>query len=86
LPPESCIFIVPSEENMALVVIRITGTSPASQELATQLSGGQSNVLQTLLSFDELGGANNVMSAFSFEALAERHQFQRGRQEEESLN
>ena len=88
LPPEECIFIVPSEENMALVVIRITGTTPASQELATELSGGQSNVLQTLLSFDELGGANSVMNAFSFEALAERHQFRRGNPEEkeESLN
>jgi hypothetical protein len=86
------IFIVPSPENMALILVRITGTSPASSELATDFSGRTSPVLQTMLSVDELGGANAISDAFSFETLAARHNFERGRrggdevEEQDSVN
>jgi hypothetical protein len=83
LPLGEQIFIVPSEENMALVLVRITNTTPASKELATDLSGGTSRILQSMLSFDELGGAESITDTFSFETLAERHNFKRGSRDEE---
>jgi hypothetical protein len=92
LSAEDRVFIVPSPENMALVLVRVTGTTPASGELARDFSGGTSPVLQTMLSVDELGGANAISDAFSFESLAARHNFERGRrgsddvEEEVSVN
>ena len=75
---------------MALVLVRVTGTAPASSELALAFSGGTSPILQTMLSVDELGGANAISEAFSFETLAARHNFKRGRrssdEDEESVN
>jgi hypothetical protein len=79
LPAEDRVFIVSSPENMALVLVRVTGTTPASSELATDFSGRTSPVLQTMLSVDELGGANAISEAFSFDTLAQRHNFERGR-------
>ncbi|MBC8201151.1 MAG: hypothetical protein H8E86_03815 [Planctomycetes bacterium] len=79
LSAEDRIFIVSSPENMALVLVRVTGTTPASGELATDFSGGTSPILQTMLSVDELGGADAISDAFSFETLAIRHNFERGR-------
>ena len=64
---------------MALVLVRITGTSPASTELVSDFTGQTSAILQTLLSFDELGGVTTVGDAFSYETLAARHNFERGR-------
>lgn len=84
LPLGEQIFIVPSEENMALVLVRITNTTPASKELATDLSGGTTRILQSMLSFDELGGAESITNTFSFDTLAERHNFKRGQQAEET--
>jgi hypothetical protein len=81
LTAEERVFIVPSPENMALVLVRVTGTTPASGELAKDFSGGSSPILQTMLSVDELGGASAISEAFSFETLAARHNFQRGRRE-----
>ena len=78
LPIEKRIFIVPSPENMALVLVRVTGTTPASNELAVDFSGGTSSILQTLISFDELGGVSSIGDTFSFEQLATRHNFERG--------
>ena len=40
LPIEKRIFIVQSPENMALVLVRVTGTTPASDELATDFTTG----------------------------------------------
>jgi hypothetical protein len=78
LPIEKRIFVVSSPENMALVLVRVTGTTPASTELAVDFSGGTSSILQTLLSFDELGGIDSIGNAFSFKQLAARHNFERG--------
>ncbi len=92
LSSEERIFIVPSPENMALVLVRVTGTAPASSELAANFSGGTSPVLQTMLSVDELGGTTAISDAFSFETLAARHNFERGRrggddvEDEDSVN
>ena len=92
LSAEERVFIVPSPENMALVLVRVTGTAPASSELAADFSGGTSPVLQTMLSVDELGGANAISEVFSFETLAARHNFERGRrggdeyEDEENIN
>jgi hypothetical protein len=77
---------------MALVLVRVTGTAPASSELAANFSGGTSPVLQTMLSVDELGGTTAISDAFSFETLAARHNFERGRrggddvEDEDSVN
>lgn len=84
LPVSEQIFIVPSDENMALVLVRITNTTPASKELAADLSGGNSAILQSMLSFDELGGANSITDTFSFETLVERHNFERGSSDDET--
>ncbi len=78
LPIEKRIFIVQSPDNMAIVIVRVTGTSPASSELASDFTGGTSAILQTLISLDELGGVNSISDAFSFETLAARHNFERG--------
>ena len=80
---EDRVFIVPSHENMALIVVNVTGTSPASSELVTEFSGGTQPILQTLLRLDELGGISNISKAFSFESLAKRHNFKRGSQDVE---
>ena len=80
LPNEDRIFVVPSPENMALVVVRVTGTAPASSELAAAFSGGTSTILQTMVSVDELGGTEGIGDVFSYESLAQRHNFERGRQ------
>ena len=79
LPIEQRIFVVPSIENMALVLVRVTGTSPASSELAIEFSSGTTNILPTMISLSELGGVASISDAFSLEALASRHNFERGR-------
>jgi len=79
LPIEDRIFIVQSPDNMSLVIVRLTGTSPASSELATDFSGGTSAILQTLISLDELGGFTSISDTFSFDALTQRHNFERPR-------
>jgi hypothetical protein len=81
LSVEERIFVIPSEENMALVVVRVTGTTPASMELSKGLSGNTTPILQTLLTFDELGGTKGIGEAFSLEILIDRHNFKRGREE-----
>lgn len=81
LPVEERTLVIQSEDNMSLVVVRLTDLTPASQELAKGLSGGDTNLLQTLLTFDELGGANEVTQVFSLDALTQRHQFKRGNNE-----
>ena len=78
LDNEDRIFVIPSHKNMALVVVRVTGTAPASTELAADFSGGTTPILQTMMSVDELGGVDGIGDAFSFEALAARHNFERG--------
>jgi hypothetical protein len=80
LPIEKRIFIVSSPENMALVLVRVTGTTPASSELASDFTGGTTAILQTLISFDELGGVSSIGDTFSFDSLAARHNFERGAQ------
>ena len=77
LDTEDRIFVIPSHKNMALVVVRVTGTAPASSELAADFSGGTTPILQTMISVDELGGVDGIGDAFSFEALAARHNFER---------
>ena len=79
LPVEDRVFVIPSEENMALVVVRVTGTTPASQELAMNLSGNASPILQRLMTVDELGGTEGIGEAFSLATLTDRHKFKRGR-------
>ncbi len=68
---------------MSLVLVRITGTSPASSELAIEFSGGTSPVLQTMLSVDELGGSTAISDTFSYETMAKRHNFERGRRSDD---
>jgi hypothetical protein len=77
LETEDRIFVIPSHKNMALVVVRVTSTAPASSELAADFSGGTTPILQTMISVDELGGVDGIGDAFSFEALAARHNFER---------
>jgi hypothetical protein len=79
LPTDQRIFVVPSIENMALVLVRVTGTSPASSELAIEFSSGTTNILPTMISVSELGGVASIAEVFSFENLASRHHFERGR-------
>ena len=69
---------------MALVVVRVTGTTPTSVELAKGLSGASAPLLQTIMTFSELGGTKGVGEAFSLTNLTNRHNFKRGRGEEET--
>lgn len=84
LSVEERVFVVPSEENMALVVVRVTGTTPTSVELAKGLSGASAPLLQTIMTFSELGGTKGVGEAFSLTNLTNRHNFKRGRAEIET--
>jgi len=84
LSVEERVFVVPSEENMALVVVRVTGTTPTSIELAKGLSGASAPLLQTIMMFSELGGTKGVGEAFSLTNLTNRHNFKRGRAEVET--
>jgi hypothetical protein len=86
LTVEERIFVVSSQENMALVVVRVTGTTPSSQELAKGLSGKTTPILQTLLTVDELGGTEGIGDAFSLKTLTARHNFKRGREEVASVD
>lgn len=79
LPIEDRVFVVQSPDNMSLVLVRLTGTTPASTELATEFSGGTSAILQTLLSLDELGGFTSISDTFSLDSLSKRHNFDRPR-------
>ena len=83
---EDRVFVIPSQENMALVVVRVTGTTPASLELANNLSSGASPILQTLMTVDELGGIDGIGDAFSLATLTDRHNFKRGRDDAEDTN
>jgi hypothetical protein len=71
---------------MALVLVRVTGTTPASDELATDFTTGSNAILQTLLSLDELGGLSAVGDTFSYDALALRHQFNRPQSNTEEID
>ncbi len=90
LPIDQRIFIVQSPENMALVLVRVSQSTPASVELASAFSTGTTAILQTLLSYDELGGVSSIGDTFSFDTLAKRHNFERGPRsnsdDEESVN
>ena len=77
LPIDKRIFVVQSPKNMALILVRVTGTTPASSELTSDFTTGQRAILQTLISYEELGGIDSIGDAFSFETLAQRHQFKR---------
>ncbi len=77
LSAEDRVFVVPSEENLAMIVVRVTGTTPASLEMARALSGPLGPILQSLITLDELGGRDAVLGAFNYDTLAERHQFSR---------
>ncbi len=78
LPINQRVFIVQSPENMALVLVRVSQSTPASVELASAFSTGTTAILQTLMSYDELGGIASIGDTFSFETLAARHNFERG--------
>jgi hypothetical protein len=78
LASEDRVYVIPSEANLALVVVRVTGTTPASIELAQALSAPTNPILQSMLSLEELGGVDAISDAFSFEVMAQRHQFRRG--------
>ncbi len=78
LPIDQQVFIVQSPENMALVLVRISELTPASVELANAFTSGNTAILQTILSFDELGGITSIGDTFSFDTLASRHNFERG--------
>ena len=81
LPVDKRIFVTESNENMALVLVRFTGTTPASTELAQEFvvtTATAPALLPMLLSFDELGGLAEISNTFSFDALAVRHNFERG--------
>ncbi len=81
LPVEDRIFVTRSPENMALVIVRFTGTTPASSELAQEFvkrTADSPAIIQLLISFDELGGFDAINDTFSFDSLAKRHNFERG--------
>ena len=86
LTVEERVFVIPSIENMALVVVRVTGTTPSSLELAKGLSGASAPLLQTIMTFSELGGTKGVGEAFSLDALTQRHNFSRGRSDVASVD
>ncbi len=74
LPPEDRVFAVPVEDQLSVVVVRLTRLSPlTSEQFVNLVSSG--TTIQNLILADEVTGDDAFLGAFSFDALAERHNF-----------
>jgi hypothetical protein len=73
LSEEQRIVVVPVEDKLAVLVVRIMSQSPLTSEAYSRLaSTGQ---LQNMITRDEIDSQKLVSDAFSFEALAKRLNF-----------
>jgi hypothetical protein len=83
LAPAARTFVLPVEDQLALLVVELTGIQPFDAERFTDVV--RNNALQSLLVRQELSAdAAPLTEAFGYETLASRHQFEvKQRQEEQ---
>ena len=73
LPEEQRTWVVPVPEKLAIIVARLAQNYPLTQERFGQLA--EQSTIQNMVAMEENLNAESVKEAFSFEALAKRHQF-----------
>jgi len=81
LPLEQRTRIFPVEDRLTLLVVRLTGQKPLTDADFKQLS--QNAQLESLLLGEEFNDIQDIREAFSFEALARRHNFKFTRSQDE---
>lgn len=81
LPEDQRTFLVPVDDNTAILVVRVSGTRPFTAETYEQLLAA--NQLQSVLLDLEFRDREAIEEAFGFEALKERHNFELTRQQED---
>ncbi|MHC4108193.1 MAG: hypothetical protein ACYSTY_08935, partial [Planctomycetota bacterium] len=74
LPPEQQIFVLPIEDQLALAIVRLQRLTPLSESRYGQLVS--QGLVQTMILSEELDGGEVMRQAFSFDAMADRHNFE----------
>ena len=74
VPVEDRMLVVPVEDSLSLLVVRLTDQTPLTDE--TYQSYAQFGILQGQLTRENTGDIDPSTQAFSYDALAERHKFQ----------
>jgi hypothetical protein len=73
-PLEDRVMVLPVEDRLAVVVALINDQTPLTEERYRTFA--QYGTIQTALAVEDLADVSPLEDAFSFEALAERHNFQ----------
>jgi hypothetical protein len=73
-PLEDRMLVLPVEDRLAVLVALIKDQTPLTEERYRTFA--QYGTIQNALAFEDLADANPLEDAFSYEALAERHNFQ----------
>ncbi len=81
LPDEQRIFALPIENHLSILVVQLNSQIPLTDELFRQMTAMGS--LQGMIAMDELALGENLKNAFSFDALAERHNFAFAKEDDE---
>lgn len=74
LPEEQRILVIPIEDRLSLLVLRLNDQTPLTEE--TFRSYMQFGIVQNRLAADELADIDLAKGPFSYEALAARHNFE----------
>jgi hypothetical protein len=73
LPEEQRTWVVPAPDKLAVLVVRLMQSVPLTQERFVQMA--QQSMIQNLVGMEENLDTDAVKDAFSYEALAKRHNF-----------
>lgn len=84
LPESQRTFVVPVDAKLSLMVVRLLDQSPLTQEQYTSLVAN--NGLQLMILNQELAEGEVVREAFSYDTLAERHDFKIDRGDPETID
>lgn len=80
LPAEQRTRVFPVDDRLTLLVVRLTSQRPLTEEDFTKLNTG--GMLMSLVLGEETNHVKDIQEAFSFEALAKRHNFKFLRRDE----
>jgi hypothetical protein len=81
LPDDQRTFAVPADDKLAVLVVKVIVQRPLTEESFERLV--QFGAVQRLISLEEAGEEQAIEKAFSFDALAKRHNFALKREAEE---
>jgi hypothetical protein len=74
LQEEQRVLVLPVEDRLAIIAVRLTGRTPVTEE--TYRSQVGSFQVQAVLQTEEMAGGETLQDTFSLEALQERHNFE----------